>query len=172
MDYIIKKLNSYVDVSAKNSVERQTLLRERVEYILFLAMGVLWNKNLDKLNSDKRKEIVENLYRMSIGKTVAAIRTLDKENDIVSPKQLKVLDKYPQLRNEALGHGYTHEDKEGDIEKALEELYVELIQFDFWSKPYDLIQVHKVCNNRYEGVRFPETQAGMPKKWSCPKGDR
>lgn len=169
MDYIIKKLNSYVSVSDKNSVECQTLLRERVEYILFLALGVLWNKNLDNLSVDKRKEIVESLHRMSIGQVVAAIRSLDLQNEILSKKQIKVLDKYPQLRNEALGHGYTHEDKEGNIEGALEELYQELIQFKFFSKPYDVIAVYKVYDDRYEGIRFSENQAGMPNKWICPK---
>lgn len=169
MDYIIKKLNSYVKVSEINSVERQTLLRERVEYILFLALGVLWNKNLDDININKRKEIVENLYRMSIGQVVGAIRGLDVRNELMSKKQIQVLEKYPELRNHALGHGYTHEDNEENIEKALEALYQELIQFDFFAQSYDIVQVDSICDGRYEGIRYSERQVGMPDKWCCPK---
>lgn len=169
MDYIIRKLNSYVAVSEVKSVERQTLLRERVEYMLFLSLGVLWNRNLDAICIEKRKEIVENLYRMSIGQVVGAIRELDNNNELLSKRQIKVLDKYPDLRNHALGHGYTHEDVEKNIEDALEELYNELIQFDFFNKSYDIVEVRDLCSDRYEGVRYSEDQAGMPIKWLCPK---
>lgn len=101
MDFILKKLNSRVNVSEEKSVERQTLLRERVEYMLFQALGVLWNKNINEISIEKRIDIVVSLRKMSIGQVVAAIRSLDLKNDVLSPKQIKVLDKYPKLRNQA-----------------------------------------------------------------------
>lgn len=169
MDYIIRKLNSHIDVSEANSVEKQTLLRERVEYMLFLALGVLWNKNLDNLAVENRKKIVENLFKISIGQVVEAIRELDRNNYILSKKLIKVLDKYPMLRNQALGHGYTHEDGERNLENALSELYKELISFEFFKNEYDIVEVFDITDKSCKGVRYSEKEAGMPVKWICPK---
>ena len=80
MDYIIRKLNSHIDVSEANSVEKQTLLRERVEYMLFLALGVLWNKNLDNLAVENRKKIVENLFKISILQTRLVMLIMKQSN--------------------------------------------------------------------------------------------
>lgn len=168
MDFIIKRLNSYINVAETNSIDRQTLLRERLEYMLFEALGVLWNQNLNEIDVEKRKEIVKNLYRMSIGQVVSAIRQLDIHNSIISKKQLKVLDGYPELRNQTLGHGYTHEDKEKDIEQKMEDLYNELKLFEFFLKSFDIVQVTKINNDICEGVRYSEVDNGIPKKWTCP----
>lgn len=170
MDFIIKKLNERVKVAEEKSVERQTLLRERVEYILFQALGVLWSKNINEIDIEKRKEIVASLQKMSIGHVVEAIRSLDIKNEILSKKQFGVLNKYPKLRNQALGHGYTHEDEEENIENQLEELYQELIQINFFASSYDIIEVTKYYGNSYEGIRYVEKELGSLSKWTCQKG--
>lgn len=169
MDFILKKLNSRVNVSEEKSVERQTLLRERVEYMLFQALGVLWNKNINEISIEKRIDIVVSLRKMSIGQVVAAIRSLDLKNDVLSPKQIKVLDKYPKLRNQALGHGYTHDDEEENVERELEELYDELVKFDFFARSYDIVEVTKCDNDIYEGIRYSAKDVGTLYKWTCPK---
>lgn len=169
MDYVLKKLNSYVEVSERKTVDRQTLLRERIEYILFQALGCLWNQSLQDVSIENRRDIVENLNRMSIGEVVDAIRRLDANHVFVSKKKFKVLDKYPELRNQALGHGYTHEDNEGHIEEALESLYQEFMQIDFFAQEFDLICVHNQTNGKYNGIRYAIKNGGMPNKWSCPK---
>lgn len=169
MDFIIKRLNSYIEVSDSQSVERQTLMRERVEYMLFLALGVLWNEQLIAIDIERRMRIVGNLYRMSIGEVISAIRDLDCENKVLSKRQLRVLDKYPELRNSAFGHGYTHADMEKNLERELDELYNELIEFDFYSEKFDFVEVTKSSDDNYEGIRYPENQSGMPEKWICPQ---
>ena len=50
MDFIITKLNGLIDVSEKNSVDMQTLLRERIEYIFYLVLGYLWNENFENIH--------------------------------------------------------------------------------------------------------------------------
>lgn len=169
MDFILKKLNSRVNVSEEKSVERQTLLRERVEYMLFQALGVLWNKNINEISIETRIDIVVSLRKMSIGQVVAAIRSLDLKNDVLSPKQIKVLDKYPKLRNQALGHGYTHDDEEENVERELEELYDEFVKFDFFARYYDIVEVTKCENDIYEGIRYNAKEVGTLCKWTCPK---
>lgn len=170
MDYVLKKLNSYVEVSEGKTVERQTLLRERIEYMLFQAFGCLWNECIQYVSDETRKEIVENLHKMSIGEVVSAIRRLDVNNLVFeSKKQLNILDKYPKLRNQALGHGYTHEDNEGNLEEALEALYQEFMQIDYFKQEFDLICVKSKDNGKYHGIRYSMDDGGMPNKWSCPK---
>lgn len=169
MDFVIKKLNARIKVSEEKSVERQTLLRERIEYMLFQAFGVLWNENINEIGVEKRKNIVINLQKISIGHVVEAIRNLDVKNDIILKKQFKVLDKYPELRNQALGHGYTHEDEVECLEKNLEGLYQDLMQINFFANSYDIIEVTKCHSDSYEGIRYIEKEVGELSKWMCQK---
>lgn len=169
MDFVIKKLNARIKVSEEKSVERQTLLRERIEYMLFQAFGVLWNENINEIGVEKRKNIVINLQKISIGHVVEAIRNLDVKNDIILKKQFKVLDKYPELRNQALGHGYTHEDEVECLEKNLEGLYQDLMQINFFANSYDIIEVTKCHSDNYEGIRYIEKEVGELSKWMCQK---
>lgn len=169
MDFIIKKMNSLINISEKNTVEMQTYLRERIEYIFYLVLGCLWNENFNNVAFEKRAEIVENLNRMSIGEVVAAIRTLDINHKYVSKKDLKIFDKYPALRNKTIGHGYVHNDHEPILEKDLDSLYNDLSQIKFISQTYDIVCVRNDEDNRYTGVRFDIDSGGLPEKWACPK---
>lgn len=169
MDYIINKLNSYIQVAETKTVERQTLMRERIEYMLFLALGCLWNVCLGEMNDESRKQIVMNLKKMSIGEVVSALRELDTKNQFLTKKGLKVLNKYPELRNEALGHGYTHGDIEENLEEKLEALYQELIQIDFFSREYQIVLIRSCNEEKYEGIRFSPNSGGIPCVWSCPR---
>lgn len=169
MDYVLKKLNSHVEVSMGKTVERQTLLRERIEYMLFQALGCLWN-NIQEVTPEKRKKIVADLNKMSIGEVVGAIRDLDVHNLVFkTKKQLNILDKYPKLRNQALGHGYTHADSEGYVEEELEALYQEFMQIDFFKHEFDVVCVKNEEGGKYHGIRLSVADGGMPNKWSCPK---
>ncbi|WP_313180911.1 hypothetical protein, partial [Lacrimispora sp.] len=84
MDFVLTKLNRLIEVSEKKTVERQTLLRERLEYILFLILGYLWNENFDDIEIEKKVKIVENLHKISIGEVVSAIRELDSKKVFLS----------------------------------------------------------------------------------------
>lgn len=169
MDYIIKKLNSYIEVSEANSVDRQTLLKERIEYICFLTLGYLWNQTIQTISVENRKKIVENLNKMSIGEVVDAIGKLDVNKSFATKKQYAAFSKYPSLRNETLGHGYTHGDQEPELEEALEELYQELIKVPFFQKDFDIISVQNNKDGNYQGMRYSAKDGGIPLKWTCPK---
>lgn len=168
MDYIIKKLNSYIEVSEVNSVDRQTLLKERIEYMNFLSLGYLWNQTIKTISVENRKKIVENLNKMSIGEVVDAIRKLDVNQCFATKKQYAVFNKYPKLRNQLLGHGYTHGDQESELEEALEVLYQELIALPFFQKEFDIVSVHDNRDGKYQGIRYSSKDVGIPLKWTCP----
>lgn len=168
MDCIIRKINCLIDVNENNTVEMQTLLKERIEYIFYLVLGCLWNENMENATIENRSRIVENLHRMSIGQVVGAIRTLDVNYKYISRKELKTFDKYPELRNQTMGHGYVHNDNVLELEKELEVLYQELISLDFLKVEYDIVCVEGMKDNKYNGIRFSSDGGGVPNKWACP----
>ncbi len=169
MDFILRKLDNRIAISEEKTVEMQTLLRERIEYILYLMLGCLWNECIDEVDIEKVSKIVNNLYKMSIGEVVEAIRILDVEYKYLSKKDKKILNKYPSLRNEAMGHGYTHADNEVALEEALENLYEDLKEVNFIKQEYDIVYVESQVEDKYVGIRFI-CESGKPVKWSCPKG--
>lgn len=166
MDFILKKLDNRIAISEEKTVEMQTLLRERIEYILYLMLGCLWNECIDNVEVEKRSKILINLYKMSIGEVVEAIRMLDSKCKYLSKKDIKILDKYPSLRNEAMGHGYTHADNEIILEKELKSLYTDLKKIEFIRKDYDIVYVESKINDKYVGIRF-SNESGVPVRWSC-----
>lgn len=169
MDYIVKKMNSRIDISGPGTVKREMLLRERVEYILYLVLGCLWNANISNVGQEMQNKIIKNLYNMSIGEVVGAIRDLDRESKYFVKSELKVFDKYPTLRNEKFGHGYINESEIPEMEKQMDELYQELIGISFISKKYSLVRVNKFEEGKYVGVRFDFNSGGDPEIWSCQK---
>jgi len=169
MDFVLNRLNRLIEVSEKRTVEKQTLLRERVEYVLFLILGYLWNENFDDMDVEKKAKIVENLNRITIGEVVSAIRDLDSKKSFLSNKAFNIINRYPNIRNEALGHGYTHDDVEEELELQLDSLYKEISEnLQYISSCYDLIKIQKIEEKRYVGFRFSCYDGGMPSKWSCP----
>ena len=88
MDFIMRKLDRLISVSEPNTVEMQTLLRERIEYIFYLVLGCLWNENIGNVGVDDRCRIVEDLNKMTIGQAVGAIRKLDNGYNFISKNGL------------------------------------------------------------------------------------
>lgn len=168
MDFILKKLDNRIAISEECTVEMQTLLRERIEYIFYLVLGCLWNESVNMIEGEKISKILENLYKMSIGEVVAAIRILDREHKYISRKDMRIFDKYPSLRNEAMGHGYTHGDNEMAVEDALKNLYEDLKKIDFIKREFDIVYVEAQMEEKYIGIRFAN-ESGIPTRWSCPK---
>ncbi len=168
MDFIIKKLDKLINVSEKNTVEMQTLLRERIEYIFYLVLGCLWNENIGTIGVDDRCKIVEDLNKLTIGQAVGAIRKLDSGYHLISKKGLQLFDKYPVLRNQTMGHGYVHNNNELQLERELNGLYSDLMQLDFLKREYDMICVLGSKADKYTGLKFSVDSGGIPVKWACP----
>ena len=167
MDFILKKLNSKIAVSDDHTVEKQTLLRERIEYIFYLVLGCLWNEQKNDIELMLDSSAVQNLYKMSIGQVVSLIRSLDPDQKYITKKELKIFDTYPSLRNQAFGHGYVHPDMEPVLEEQLEALYHSLMEASFLKWNYNLISVTKKVGNNYVGFRFDCDSAGLPERWEC-----
>ena len=84
MDFILKKINNALSLSDPGSYDYITYLRSRIEYSLFLCLGLLW-KNFDKLDPAIQQGIISDLNKLSIGSVVGAIRSLDT----IKPQMLK-----------------------------------------------------------------------------------
>lgn len=169
MDFVLNKLDAHVAVSMDMTVEKQTLMRERIEYMLYQILGCLWNDYFKQVSQEKKKKLVENLKKMSIGEVVGAIRNLDEQNMYISKKELKIFDEYPKLRNETMGHGFVHQEGAKQLEKDLEELYGKMLEFEFYKKEYDVVLVMAYQDGIYTGVRISQSEPGLPKRWSCPE---
>jgi hypothetical protein len=126
MDYILRKLNRRIDYherTAKQNAELQVLYRAKIEYCLLFWVGYLWNRNIGKLDSESKAHLLEKIQRPSIGTIVEICRRLDVSKDLFKDKDLAALfKKWPEFRNDALGHGYTFEDKAVSVLSTLREL--------------------------------------------------
>lgn len=65
MDFILQMINDDLEIAEENSIDQCTLLKERVEYCLIMAMGYLYHKNIRKVNADAMKIINENMINMT-----------------------------------------------------------------------------------------------------------
>jgi hypothetical protein len=170
MDFVVKRLNSLIDICSIGSMERITYQRERIEYILFLLLGFLWNRNIDNISLEDRSKIVKSLSRISIGGVIDAIRILDINNEILNSKRVRnIINSYPNLRNSTIGHGYSHNDKINDLSDSFDMLYDELHQhIDMIQKDIDIVVIETFENDTYKGYKFDTANGTMPVKWSCP----
>lgn len=116
MDYISSKLKQKIDfLNGTNQYENLRVhYQSKLEYSLFLILGYLWNKNWETIDPSDKEYCIENILKPSIGSIVSTARKLDLEKEIFGNKREKSLhstiDKYPNLRNERIGHGYSFED--------------------------------------------------------------
>ena len=169
MDFILKKINNALSLSDPGSYDHITYLRSRIEYSLFLCLGLLW-KNFDTLKPTIQQEIISDLNKLSIGSVVSAIRNLDTINpQMLNKRCKKLLDSYPGIRNSKIGHGY---EMAGSIASELEPLYNEMVEFNpILKENCDIIVVQKFNADKesmYTGIRYPYNQGGEGVRWTCP----
>ena len=164
----MKELFFIENFQLSSTVEMQTFLRERIEYIFYLVLGCLWNENIDSVGVDDRCKIVEDLNKMTIGEAVGAIRKLDNSYQFITKSGLKLFEKYPTLRNQTMGHGYVHNDNEPQLERELNAVYNDLTQLDFIKQEYDMVCVLSLKGRKYNGLKFSVDSGGVPVRWACP----
>lgn len=161
MDFILKKINNALSLSDPGSYDHITYLRSRIEYSLFLCLGLLW-KNFDTLKPTIQQEIISDLNKLSIGSVVSAIRNLDTiDPQLLNKRCKKLLDSYPGIRNSKIGHGYEMAES---IASELEPLYNEMVEFNpILKENCDIIVVQKLNADKepmYTGIRYPYNQGG------------
>ena len=63
MDFVLHKINQRIDL-LKVAGDIGTLgvhYRSRIEYLLTLMLGYLWNKNFDSLGEDEKMEVFNDI---------------------------------------------------------------------------------------------------------------
>lgn len=127
MDFLTKKISEKSELNAftKNYRDAATQEQSRLEYVLILILGYLWNKNLNRLDAESQINCFNKIARPSIGTIINLSRALDLDQEIFGGKKLKKfresIDQYPSIRNERIGHGYSFQD---DSEKLFKDFSI------------------------------------------------
>ena len=171
MDYISHKINQRINllqVTGDNG-SLGVHYRSRIEYLLNLMLGYLWNKNFESLGEDEKIEVFGDILCPTIGTVISVCRTLDLNKEIFSNRVIaKCIAKYPDLRNSQMGHGFVFEDAKESSESNYAELYDSLraIPDSFFSQDKDFVFVQNKQGNVYKGIRFCSNGDVLP--WSLP----
>jgi hypothetical protein len=172
MDFILQKINQRIGLlqMTDDSGAMAVHYRSRIEYLLTLMLGFLWNKNFSLLDSNEKMEVFNYIIKPTIGDIVSVCKTLDVQKEIFSVKSIsKSIDKYPDLRNTMMGHGFTFEDASEDSNKSFVELYNALVaeRDSLFGMEKDFVNVQKQEGSLYKGVLYAAN--GEIRPWSCPR---
>lgn len=170
MDYISKKIGekSELNVFTGNFRDAATQEQSRIEYILVLTLGYLWNKNISRVDDDSRTMCFQSVVRPSIGSILNLVRVLDVEGEIFGGKKLRIfkdgINKYPNLRNESIGHGFSFEDGAEILYEKLCEIYKSIKGAGpvFLKSDMDVISVFYSDESVSKGIRYKPTGEYSP----------
>ncbi len=129
MDYITKKIKEKSELNAFTGNYRDAATQEqsRLEYILIIILGYLWNKNINRLDEDEKSSCHQRIIRPSIGSIIAISRKLDIDGEVFGNRKLKVfrdsINNYPAIRNEKIGHGFSFDDDAEELYNKFSALY-------------------------------------------------
>lgn len=170
-DFILQKINKRIELSRVTGPSGAigVYYRSRIEYLLTLMLGYLWNKNFEKLEEDDKVSIFGDILNPTIGTILQVCRSLDVDKEIFSVRAVaKSIDKYPDMRNKLLGHGFVYEDALEDSEEQFLNLYdsIMAVPDTFFSKHKDFIHVQLKLGNIYKGVLY--SSMGEIRPWSMP----
>jgi len=171
MDYIRKQIDERINLLRAiggNNVDLKVYYQSRFEYVLIYFLAYLWNKNISKLDESTRELVFRDVIKPSIGTIVKLCRILDIDKEILKDSKLnKSVEKYPNLRNELLGHGFSFEDS--DATNKLNELYDSVLAANVSAlkNVVDLIDVKSFDGNLYKGINYKND--GSATAWSCSK---
>lgn len=174
MNYILQKLNQKINLlnSLGKKQELKVHLQSKLEFYLIFILGYLWNKNIEKVSEEKKEEILNTILKPSIGSIIALSRNLDVEAEIFGNKKLNKLresiDKYPNLRNEQIGHGYMFEDEIDSVLEAFKNI-IDIIEES--NSPifenHDIISVGSRDEKFFKGINYKSNGSDYT-LWTCP----
>lgn len=173
MDYIRKQIEQRIDFLSSIGNKKGLIIHQqsRLEYILIYLLGYLWNKNINSLDIATKEYVSQNIITPSIGDIVSLCRKLDINKEISKDGQLnKAIEKYPKLRNDLLGHGYSFEDSFDDIIQILQDLYNKVLNSNIpvFNLDVDLVQVISIEGEYYKGINY-KSDGNSYIPWSCPR---
>lgn len=129
-------------------------------------------QNIEKIDELLKEQVLNTILRPSVGNIIEAIRIVDIENEFYGNKKTKklseLLNDYPQIRNELIGHGYSFEDNIDNYIDIFDKLFSAFDDNDtIVSKDFDIIKVDAMINNTFTGISFKSD--GNYIAWQCPK---
>ncbi|NTW88301.1 MAG: hypothetical protein HGB26_04075 [Desulfobulbaceae bacterium] len=157
MKYILDKLQAQEDIA--NILQDTNNLRLtkqiKVEASLLGILGYLWGLHYTGLNSDHQCDAVQLSRKPTIGQIVQLIRTLDTQNSI-SRKVRAVIERYPNLRNEFLGHGYLYTSSISSFSDDMDAIYDAFMTsgIPIFQHNCSLVLVLAKDGSVYKGIRF------------------
>lgn len=174
MNYITYLLNrkiTFLESSNKKN-ELEPHYQAKFEFYLLLTLGYVWNKNIEKIDELLKEQVLNTILRPSVGNIIEAIRIVDIDNEFFGNKRVKklseLLNSYPQIRNELIGHGYSFEDNIDNYIDVFDKLFSAFDDNDtIVSKDFDIIKVDAMINNTFSGISFKPD--GNYIAWQCPK---
>ena len=176
MNNTLSKLNQKIKfLEGTNQIEYLKVhYQSKLEYCLVITMAYFWNKNWNLLNPDDKEYCINSILKPSIGSIVATARKLDLEMEVFGNKKekdlYKSIDKYPSIRNEKIGHGFSFEDDTIKINTILVELIesIENSNFFIFNENIDIILVQGKNEDTFFGINFkPDGFSYSPWKCSC-----
>lgn len=171
MDYIIYKMNQRIGLlqTTDGIGSLAVHYRSRIEYLLTLTLSYLWNKHFETLENDEKLSVFNDILRPTIGDVISVCRTLDKDKEIFSHKTVsKSINKYSELRNTLIGHGFTFEDAQEQHNRAFLDLYETLMTDSniLWGDNNEFVNIQKIEGTNYKGILYASN--GEIRPWTCP----
>lgn len=171
MDFIQNKINQRIDLAQMSEAAGNlgVYYRSRIEYLLIMTLGYLWNRNFESLSEDDKLDVFGRIVRPTIGDIVYACRVLDVNKEIFGYKRVsQSIDSYPEIRNKYMGHGFTYDDARKEIDKSYVDLYDTLVSEPqcLLGQDFDYVFIQQQGRDIYKGIRFGSD--GTINVWSCP----
>lgn len=154
MDYFLKKLDRKISISRDLSEygELKILLQVKIEYSLFFLMAIYREKNYQSLDIDEKEYVNEHIINPTIGDIVNIILTLSKYESKATKKLIQIIQKYPNIRNNSIGHGYVFEDGIEIFVKILDEIIDAIEKVDVIQTEYNYILISSKDDKFYKGI--------------------
>ncbi len=174
MEYIRKKIERKVLFleSNFNTEELKTIYQAYFEYLMLYTLSYLWNKNFGKCNPETKEYILQNIQKPSIGDIEAICRRLDTDKEIFRDKRLsKKFSKYPNFRNEKIGHGFIFADGTSDFVSELKDFCntIKSSEHFIFKNDIDIVRVLKEENGFYLGISYKSNGSDYS-PWKFPSG--
>ena len=173
MNYIIKQIEQRIDflqsIADKSALKLH--YQARFEFLLIYFLAYLWNKNVTDLDYTDKEYVFSKILKPTIGDLVSICRKLDVNKEIfINGKLNKAIEKYPNVRNELLGHGFVYEDAPDILLNVLQDLFEAVIasNLNILKQNIDLIYVNSFDGEMYKGISFKSDGASY-NSWSCPQ---
>lgn len=172
MKFILDQLSAKESIATvlHDTNNLRVIKQAKVETSLLGILGYFWGMHYTDLESQQQCDAVQLSRKPTIGQIAQLIRILDTEQTI-SRKIRLIIDRYPSLRNEFLGHGYLYTDGLATFSDDIDDIFNALVssEIPIFSPDCSFIKVLTHEGAIYKGIRFSAGQ--QPAPWMISKGN-